>query len=188
MAVRSFAYLPALRHELTCKQVIDQTHFDDPNLDKDHLAFDDESPYPEVRSAVSNTDDPTMPVSTVRSWVIGVIWAILIPGLNQFFFFRYPSVTITGIVAQLLSFPIGRAAAAWVPNWSVFGFQLNPGPFTVKEHVLVTVSYLVSVYMHFQLLTIVLDNGEWKGSITLYKSSHISRLPSAGNLPMLRIS
>ncbi|XP_006455006.1 oligopeptide transporter protein OPT variant 1 [Agaricus bisporus var. bisporus H97] len=125
--------------------VIDQTHFDDPNLDKDHLAFDDESPYPEVRSAVSNTDDPTMPVSTVRSWVIGIIWAILIPGLNQFFFFRYPSVTITGIVAQLLSFPIGRAAAAWVPNWSVFGFQLNPGPFTVKEHVLVTVSYLATV-------------------------------------------
>jgi OPT family small oligopeptide transporter len=117
---------------------IEQTHFDDPNLDKDHLAFDDESPYPEVRSAVANTDDPTMPVSTIRSWVIGVIWAILIPGLNQFFFFRYPSVVITGIVAQLLSFPIGRAAAAWLPNWSIFGVPLNPGPFTVKEHVLVT--------------------------------------------------
>ncbi|KAF5355899.1 hypothetical protein D9756_004356 [Leucocoprinus leucothites] len=113
--------------------------FDDPNLDKEHLAFDDESPYPEVRSAVANTDDPTMPVSTLRSWVIGVIWAILIPGLNQFFFFRYPSVTITGIVAQLLSFPIGRAAAAFLPNWSIFGLKLNPGPFTVKEHVLVTI-------------------------------------------------
>jgi hypothetical protein len=124
-------------------QEIDQTHFDDPNLDRDHLAFDDESPYPEVRSAVANTDDTTMPVSTIRSWVIGVIWAILIPGLNQFFFFRYPSVVITGIVAQLLSFPLGRAAAAWIPNWSIFGCQLNPGPFSVKEHVLVTVNTLI---------------------------------------------
>ncbi|KAF9445612.1 small oligopeptide transporter [Macrolepiota fuliginosa MF-IS2] len=113
--------------------------FDDPNLDKEHIAFDDESPYPEVRSAVANTDDPTMPVSTLRSWVIGVMWAILIPGLNQFFFFRFPSVTITGIVAQLLSFPVGRAAAAFLPNWTIFGVRLNPGPFTVKEHVLVTI-------------------------------------------------
>ncbi|KAL9715658.1 hypothetical protein Ac2012v2_000101 [Leucoagaricus gongylophorus] len=113
--------------------------FDDPNLDKEHLSLEDESPYPEVRSAVANTDDPTIPVATLRAWVIGIIWSILIPGLNQFFFFRYPSVTITGIVAQLLSFPIGRAAAAFLPNWSIFGLKLNPGPFTVKEHVLVTI-------------------------------------------------
>ncbi|KAJ7877622.1 OPT oligopeptide transporter [Mycena leptocephala] len=114
--------------------------FDDPNLDKEHfVAFDDESPYPEVRSAVANTDDPDMPVTTVRTWVLGIVWAIIIPGLNQFFFFRYPGVTITAIVAQLLSFPCGRAAAAYIPNWRILGVSLNPGPFTVKEHVLITV-------------------------------------------------
>ncbi|KAJ7030206.1 small oligopeptide transporter [Mycena alexandri] len=110
--------------------------FDDPNLDREHfVALDDESPYPEVRSAVANTDDPEMPVTTFRTWVIGLLWAIIIP-----FFFRFPSVTITGIVAQLLSFPVGRAAAAYVPNWTIFGVKLNPGPFTVKEHVLITAS------------------------------------------------
>ncbi|THH17151.1 hypothetical protein EW146_g3620 [Bondarzewia mesenterica] len=114
--------------------------FDDPNLDKAHLAdLDDESPYPEVRSAVANTDDPTMPVSTLRTWVIGIAWAILIPGLNQFFFFRFPSVSIGGIVAQLLSFPVGRLWAAYVPAWKIFGTSLNPGPFSVKEHVLITI-------------------------------------------------
>ncbi|KAJ6505537.1 OPT oligopeptide transporter [Mycena sanguinolenta] len=114
--------------------------FDDPNLDKEHfVALDDESPYPEVRSAVANTDDPDMPVTTARTWVLGLVWAIIIPGLNQFFFFRFPGVTITGIVAQLLSFPCGRAAAAYVPNWRIFGISLNPGPFTVKEHVLITI-------------------------------------------------
>ncbi|KDR68806.1 hypothetical protein GALMADRAFT_256667 [Galerina marginata CBS 339.88] len=113
--------------------------FDDPNLDKENIiAFDDESPYPEVRSAVANTDDPDMPVTTFRTWVIGLAWAIVIPGLNQFFFFRFPSVSIGGIVAQLLSFPMGRAAAAWLPNWTIFGVHINPGPFTVKEHVLIT--------------------------------------------------
>ena len=36
-----------------------------------------------------------MPVNTFRAWFIGFIWSIILPGLNQFFFFRYPSVTVT---------------------------------------------------------------------------------------------
>ena len=31
----------------------------------------DNSPYPEVRAVVPNTDDPTLPCSTIRAWVIG---------------------------------------------------------------------------------------------------------------------
>lgn len=38
-----------------------------------------------------------MPCATFRAWFVGLIWAIIIPGLDQFFFFRYPSVTITGV-------------------------------------------------------------------------------------------
>ncbi|KAJ3868065.1 small oligopeptide transporter [Lentinula novae-zelandiae] len=97
-----------------------------------------ESPYPEVRCAVSNTDDPLMPVSTLRAWVLGLTWSLIVPGINQFFFFRYPSVEVTGIVAQLITYPIGRAAAAYLPCWNFFGLKLNPGPFTIKEHVLIT--------------------------------------------------
>ena len=81
-----------------------------------------------------------MPVSTLRAWVLGMIWSIVVPGMNQFFFFRYPSVEVTGIVAQLITYPIGRAAAAYLPHWNLFGVELNPGPFTIKEHVLITVS------------------------------------------------
>ncbi|CAK5262981.1 unnamed protein product [Mycena citricolor] len=119
--------------------VINAPEFDDPNADADAIATEDDSPYPEVRSAVANTDDPTIPVSTIRAWVIGLIWAILIPGLNQFFFFRYPSVSVTGIIAQLLSLPIGRAWAKFMPNFRIFGLELNPGPFGIKEHVLITI-------------------------------------------------
>ncbi|TDL22377.1 small oligopeptide transporter [Rickenella mellea] len=100
---------------------------------------DDDSPYPEVRSAVANTDDPRIPASTIRAWVLGLIWAIILPGVNQFFFFRYPAVTISSLVAQLLSFPLGRLWAAVVPRKNVLGLSLNPGPFTVKEHVIITI-------------------------------------------------
>ncbi|KAJ7738247.1 oligopeptide transporter [Mycena maculata] len=116
--------------------------FDDPNLDKDAAIagiLEDDSPYPEVRSAVANTDDPSILVGTVRAWTLGLVWAIIIPGLNQFFFFRYPAVTVTNIVAQLLTFPLGRAWAAAVPNVSIFGIPLNPGRFSIKEHVLITI-------------------------------------------------
>jgi len=72
---------------------------------------EDDSPYPEVRCAVANTDDPNIPVSTLRAYVMGILWVVIIAGLNQFFFFRYPSVTISGFIAQLLAFPLGRAWA-----------------------------------------------------------------------------
>ena len=83
--------------------VIPIAEFEDPNLDKDTLLLEDDSPYPEVRSAVANTDDPDMPCGTFRAWLIGLVWAILIPGLNQFFFFRYPSVTVGGVRLLVLT-------------------------------------------------------------------------------------
>ncbi|KAI0076152.1 OPT oligopeptide transporter [Panus rudis PR-1116 ss-1] len=114
------------------------TEFDDPNFDSEADLLEDDSPYPEVRSAVSNVDDPSMPVSTIRSWVIGLVWSMIIPGMNQFFYMRYPSVNVTSLVAQLLSFPVGLAWARYMPAVAIFGVSLNPGPFTIKEHVLIT--------------------------------------------------
>ena len=61
-------------------------------------------------------------------------------GLNQFFFFRFPSVNITSLVAQLLSYPVGRFFAAVLPRKKIFGVSINPGPFSVKEHVYVSKS------------------------------------------------
>jgi len=71
----------------------------------------------------------------MRAWVIGVIFAMLVPGLNQFFFFRYPSVTISSIAAQLMIFPVGRLWSWILPNKKIFGVSINTGPYSVKEHV-----------------------------------------------------
>ncbi|KAI5830219.1 small oligopeptide transporter [Schizophyllum commune Tattone D] len=130
----------SLERQKTHDTRYDDDEFDDPNFQHDDFeGWEDDSPYPEVRSAVSNTDDMDMPVSTIRAWIIGIAWAILIPGLNQFLAFRFPSIIIGGIVSQLLSLPIGCAFARYLPNWSIFGIPLNPGPFSVKEHVLITI-------------------------------------------------
>ncbi|ETW75392.1 oligopeptide transporter [Heterobasidion irregulare TC 32-1] len=123
--------------------------FFDPNYDSDDTGFahtlfptgplEDDSPYPEVRAAVANFDDPDMPVSTLRAWTLGIFWAIVLPGINQFFYFRYPSIMVTGLVVQLLAFPMGRLWAYSLPAVRMFGISLNPGPFTIKEHVLITI-------------------------------------------------
>ena len=63
--------------------------------------LEDDSPYLEVRSAVANFDDPEMPVSTIRAWVLGIAWAILLSGMNQFFYFRYPSVAVGNVRVNL---------------------------------------------------------------------------------------
>jgi OPT oligopeptide transporter protein len=91
----SFSPGLARAHQLGHVQDISLDDFDDPNFDPTASLLEEESPYPEVRAAVANTDDPKMASSTLRAWVLGLIWAVLIPGVNQFFYFRYPSVVIS---------------------------------------------------------------------------------------------
>ena len=116
-----------------------------------------------------------MPASTLRAWVLGLFFAIVVSGVDQFFHFRYPAVNIYQVcssavicvphvaesgplckikyVPLLVSFPMGKLWARYVPNVSIFGISLNPGPFNVKEHVIITTmanvgagpAYVVSV-------------------------------------------
>jgi hypothetical protein len=76
-------------------------------------------------------------------WTIALLFTTLGSGVNMLLSLRRPSITITSIVAQLLSYPCGVAWARWMPNWgfTLFGnrFSLNPGPFNMKEHTLIVV-------------------------------------------------
>jgi OPT oligopeptide transporter protein len=81
-------------HQLGHLQDISLDDFDDPNFDPTASLLVDDSPYPEVRSAVANTDDPDMHSSTFRAWVIGLAFNTLLAGVNQFFYFRYPSILL----------------------------------------------------------------------------------------------
>lgn len=99
---------------------------------------EEDSPYPEVRAAVSNIDDTEMPALTLRMWVIGLFltlttWYVyflshpplssslllthhLLPSAaNVFFNFRQPAPTIVPSVLLLLAHPIGKFMAFTMP-------------------------------------------------------------------------
>lgn len=110
----------------------------------------DNSPYPEVRAVVSPTNDETLPVNTLRAWALGIIFTMLGSGANQFFSLRYPSVTISSLVAQLVSFPVGVGLAKALPVKTVdlgpLGrWCINPDHnFNAKEHSLITIMANIS--------------------------------------------
>ncbi|CAG7944146.1 unnamed protein product [Penicillium nalgiovense] len=100
------------------------------------------SPYPEVRSAVSNVDDGGS-VNTIRAWLIGLLFATIGSSLNMLFSMRQPYIVIPSYIAQVVAYPVGKAWEAWMPNYTIriFGYEaeLNPGVFTKKEHTIVVI-------------------------------------------------
>ena len=46
----------------------------------------------------------------------------------------------------LVSFLLGRGIASILPDVEIFGAKLSPGPFTIKEHVLVLVMASIGAY------------------------------------------
>ncbi|OCH88594.1 OPT oligopeptide transporter [Obba rivulosa] len=105
--------------------------------------YEEDSPYAEVRAAVSNIDDPSMPVNTFRMWFLGIIFTVFMSGLNHFYSMRYPSVNISALVIQLIALPCGKFLEYILPRtkFNTFGYvwSLNPGPFNIKEHAVITV-------------------------------------------------
>ncbi|KAG5251093.1 oligopeptide transporter [Salix suchowensis] len=107
---------------------------------------DDVSPIEEVRLTVPTRDDPTLPVWTFRMWFLGIASCIILSFLNTFFSYRTEPLTISMISVQVVTLPIGRFMAKTLPTTRFripgFGgreFSLNPGPFNVKEHVLISI-------------------------------------------------
>ncbi|XP_042450664.1 oligopeptide transporter 5-like [Zingiber officinale] len=112
------------------------------HLDEDE---DNDCPIEQVRLTVPTTDDPSQPCLTIRTWILGIVGCVLLAFVNQFFSYRSNQLSISSVCVQILALPIGRWMARVLPptiiripllNWS---FSLNPGPFTMKEHVLVTI-------------------------------------------------
>ena len=105
---------------------------------------EENSPIEEVALTVPVGDDPETPVLTFRMWVLGTASCALLSFLNQFFWYRKEPLTITAISAQIAVVPLGRLMAAALPDRAFlrgtrWEFSLNPGPFNVKEHVLITI-------------------------------------------------
>ncbi|TYI54048.1 hypothetical protein E1A91_D11G048500v1 [Gossypium mustelinum] len=101
-------------------------------------------PIEQVALTVPTTDDPSLPTLTFRTWILGTLACLLLSFLNQFFWYRREPLSISSISAQIAVVPLGHLLAATVTDRVFFKdrkfeFTLNPGPFNVKEHVLVTI-------------------------------------------------
>lgn len=113
-------------------------------ITNDLQELEENSPVKQVALTVPTTDDPLLPVQTFRMWVLGTLSCVLLSFLNQFFWYRTEPLTITAISAQIAVVPLGRLMAAKITDrvffkGTRFEFTLNPGPFNVKEHVLITI-------------------------------------------------
>ncbi|XP_034683374.1 oligopeptide transporter 7-like isoform X2 [Vitis riparia] len=110
----------------------------------DELSGAENSPIEQVALTVPITDDRTLPVVTFRMWTLGTLACALLSFLNQFFWYRREPLSITSISAQIAVVPLGHLMATAITNRVFFKgkrweFTLNPGPFNIKEHVLITI-------------------------------------------------
>ena len=105
----------------------------------------DDNPIEEVRLTVPITDDPSQPALTFRTWVLGITSCCLLAFMNQFFGYRQNNLYVGSVSAQIIVLPIGQLMAATLTSKQIrvpftkWSFSLNPGPFNIKEHVLITI-------------------------------------------------
>ncbi|KAK3193820.1 hypothetical protein Dsin_025130 [Dipteronia sinensis] len=113
------------------------------NEDGDEISND--SPIEQVRLMVPITDDPTLPTLTFRTWILGPITNAILAFVSQFFLYRQNSISISGTCVQILLIALGKLMAATLPSKPVkvpgtrWSFSMNPGPFNIKENVLLTI-------------------------------------------------
>ncbi|KAF1947667.1 OPT-domain-containing protein [Clathrospora elynae] len=67
----------------------------------------DNSPYAQVRASVAATDNLSLSIDTPRMWFLSILFSIAGSSTNLFFSLRYPSVSLTPIIALLLVHPLG---------------------------------------------------------------------------------
>ncbi|KAH8506978.1 hypothetical protein H0E87_013699 [Populus deltoides] len=121
----------------------DEKHTNGLGLDSSAEEQHERCPVEEVALVVPETDDPTLPVLTFRAWFLGLTSCIILIFLNTFFTYRTQPLTISAILMQIAVLPIGKFMAKTLPtrDYRILGwsFSLNPGPFNMKEHVIITI-------------------------------------------------
>ncbi|CAG9936221.1 unnamed protein product [Clonostachys rosea f. rosea IK726] len=113
-------------------------------LDSDDPRLKDIPAY--VRRVVSFTDDPELPTLTFRYFVLTILFVIPGAFLSMMSHYRTTYAPYSVFFVQIASSYAGVWLHQILPAWNIkvpftpWVFNLNPGPFSVKEHVLITIS------------------------------------------------
>ncbi|KAI3842288.1 hypothetical protein MKW98_026078 [Papaver atlanticum] len=113
-------------------------------MDIAYKDVEENSSVKQVALTVPVTDDPSIPVLTFRMWFLGILSCVLLSFLNQFFNYRKEPLSISSLSAQIAVVPLGQLMARYITpriffEGTRYEFTLNPGPFNMKEHVLITI-------------------------------------------------
>ena len=101
---------------------------------------------PYVRRVVSLHDDPTLPTVTFRYFLLTILFVTPGAFMSMMGAYRTTYAPYSIFFVQIGSDYLGTWLAKVLPAWVVkvpftpWRFSLNPGPFSVKEHVLVTIA------------------------------------------------
>lgn len=99
-----------------------------------------------VRRVVSFSDDPTLPTLTFRYFVLTIVFVVPGAFLSMMSHYRTTYAPYSIFFVQIASSYAGDWLAKILPTRSFHipltkrSFSMNPGPFSYKEHVLITIS------------------------------------------------
>ncbi|KAJ5775982.1 uncharacterized protein N7511_000993 [Penicillium nucicola] len=99
-----------------------------------------------VRQLINLEDDPTLPTITFRYFVLSVVFVVPGAFLSQMSYFRTTQAPYSVFFVQIACHYAGHFLARVLPAWNIgipgtrFSFNLNPAPWSIKEHVLVTLT------------------------------------------------
>ncbi|GFZ47101.1 hypothetical protein JCM24511_04843 [Saitozyma sp. JCM 24511] len=95
-----------------------------------------------IARTVPATDDPTLPTLTLRVLLLGSFFCILGASASQVFYFKSNAPSFSSYFVVLATYPLGHFLSneRFVPRgkW-VLGMELNPGRFSIKEAILISV-------------------------------------------------
>ncbi|WWC98020.1 OPT family small oligopeptide transporter [Kwoniella sp. B9012] len=95
-----------------------------------------------IARTVPSTDDPTLPTLTLRVLVLGSTFCILGACSSMVFYFKSNAPQFSQYFVILATYPLGHVLAneKIIPRGKrIFGWELNPGRFSIKEAILVSV-------------------------------------------------
>jgi hypothetical protein len=122
---------------------------------------DEQSPYEEVAINISNKDDPETICLTFRSVFSGVLLTCGASFTTQFFSLRTLPLDVDNGVVILLSYIIGQLMSRILPE-KLFNITLNPGPFSTKEHALITIMAISGLTTSDAVDTIIIQRLYYK--------------------------
>ena len=121
----------------------------------------EQSSFEETLGIISNKDDPSVPCSTFRSWLLGLISVGACAFVRQYYFYRINTFYLSATILLLLAYPCGKLLQHCLPSrqfnirWPFqISFSLNPGVFSQKEHALIyTMAFIGSqIYISCDLV------------------------------------